>query len=221
MRRRKLENKEGEVKRRWRRSRRERGGGRQQQRHQRPDPDKGRIHHVAAGIPEYVRSGFDRPEKRTGRQPPPKKEAKFDPKDGGVWEPVRREYPKVVKVEHEQGTKVVDRPRRETRPVDIWPDTITVRDQFQPGGVRIFAGKRTTNTTAFPGAIGYTPPDPKIDYSSVQHGGPFGFKLLHRNEVGRGEISCLSSVLFLVSGLFARTMSASYLSDSGCHPSLN
>jgi hypothetical protein len=135
------------------------------------------------GIPDHVRSGFDRPDKKTGRQPPPKKEPKFDPKDGGVWEPVRREYPKVIKTEHMQGTKVVDRPKRETRPVDIWPDTITVRDQFKPGGLKMFEGKRSTNVTAFPGSIGYIPPDPKIDYSSVQQGGPFGFKLLHKNEV--------------------------------------
>lgn len=135
-----------------------------------------------AGIPDHLHSGFDRPDRRTGRQAPPKNQAKYDPKDGGVWEPVKREYPKVARVEHATGCKIVDKPKRETRPVDIWPDTITVRDTFAPGGVKIFPGKRATNTSAFPGALGYAPPDPKIDYSSVQHGGPFGYKLVHNNE---------------------------------------
>jgi len=63
-----------------------------------------------------------------------------------------------------------------------------VRDEFKPGGLKMFAGRRATNTEAFPGARGYVEPQAhdaagnRIDYSSVAQGGPFGRKMLHANE---------------------------------------
>jgi hypothetical protein len=51
----------------------------------------------------------------------------------------------------------------------------------------LLAGACLLVQNAFPGAIGYSPPrnfdeaGKRIDYSSVDQGGPFGVKQLHRN----------------------------------------
>ena len=133
------------------------------------------------GIPNTIRSGYDRPERGTGRRPLEPVQH-WDPKDGGIWAPVKREYPKVPRREVHEGVHICERPVNKDRPVDIWPATITVQDPFKPGGLKMFPGKRNTDKDAFPNAIGYTPPDPKIDYSTVENGGPFGVKKLHKNE---------------------------------------
>lgn len=140
------------------------------------------------GIPQHIRSGNEVPDKKTGRGPAPSFDKRIDPKNGGMWEPVRREYPKVSRIEHQGGCKIVDKPVKPETLVDIWPATISVRDKFLPGGLKMFEGKRATNKEAFPGAMGYEQPrmvddrGNKIDYSSVQYGGPFGYKLMHANE---------------------------------------
>jgi hypothetical protein len=53
-----------------------------------------------------------------------------------------RQYPKVPRVDYGNGVKIVDKPVNKDRPVDIWPATITVKDAFKPGGLRMFEGKR-------------------------------------------------------------------------------
>jgi len=137
-------------------------------------------------VPDHLSSGYQRPDRPTGRFPIQPAQH-YDPKDGGIWEPVQRQYPKVPRVDYGNGVKIVDKPVNKDRPVDIWPATITVKDPFKPGGLRMFEGKRNTDVNAFPGAIGYTPPrnvdddGNRIDYSSVDQGGPFGVKKLHRN----------------------------------------
>ena len=44
-----------------------------------------------------------------------------DPKDGGIWEPVKRQYPKVPRVDYGNGVRIVNKPAVANRPVDIWP----------------------------------------------------------------------------------------------------
>jgi hypothetical protein len=56
-----------------------------------------------------------------------------------------RQYPKVPRVDYGNGVKIVDKPVNKDRPVDIWPATITVKDAFKPGGLRMFEGKRNTD----------------------------------------------------------------------------
>lgn len=138
------------------------------------------------GVPDHLVSGWDRPDRAQGRASvAPRKYD--DPKDGGVWEPVARQYPKVPKVDRIGGTKIIAREPAHGRDVDIWPCTLTVKDYFKPGGLKMFEGKRATNTAAFPGAIGYEPPKTyddqgrMMDYSSVKEGGPFGKKMVHDN----------------------------------------
>eukprot|EP00802_Teleaulax_amphioxeia_P013394 Tamp_13445.p1 GENE.Tamp_13445~~Tamp_13445.p1 ORF type:complete len:396 (-),score=36.69 Tamp_13445:429-1616(-) len=166
----------------------------------RPQEEKGMRHfesHLARttrereeggiGTCDHLRSGYDKPDRPTGRFPV-QAAKREDPKDGGIWEPVKRQYPKVPRVDYGNGVRIVNKPAVANRPVDIWPATITVRDDFKPGGVKIFAGKRQTDKDAFPSAIGYTPPrnfdenGRRIDYSSVEMGGQFGTKLLHHNQ---------------------------------------
>mmetsp|Transcript_57491 Transcript_57491/g.137047 ORF Transcript_57491/g.137047 Transcript_57491/m.137047 type:complete len:349 (+) Transcript_57491:101-1147(+) len=138
-------------------------------------------------VPEHLVSGHDVALRHQGRRYMQPNEC-TDPKDGGVWEPVGRKYPTLERLDFPSGVRVVDKIPREPMKIDIWPDTITVRDAFKPGGLKMFAGKRSTNTEAFPGAQGYVPPQlldakgTQIDYSSVAQGGPFGRKMLHANE---------------------------------------
>ena len=134
----------------------------------------------------HLLSGYDQAQRPTGRLPV--QAAKHDdPKDGGIWEPVKRVYPSVPRVDYGNGVRICDRPKVAKRLVDIWPATITVRDDFKPGGTKQFEGKRNTDKNAFPSAIGYSPPKNydengrRIDYSSVEQGGPFGVKMLHSN----------------------------------------
>mmetsp|Transcript_33131 Transcript_33131/g.53388 ORF Transcript_33131/g.53388 Transcript_33131/m.53388 type:complete len:242 (-) Transcript_33131:11-736(-) len=137
-------------------------------------------------MPVHFSSGYERADRPIGRHPVDSVKH-LDPKDGGVWEPVQRQYPKVPRVDYGNGVKITAKPINNDRPVDIWPASITVRDTFKPGGLRIFEGKRQTNKNAFPNAMGYTPPrnytsnGTRIDYSSVDEGGPFGIKKLHNN----------------------------------------
>ena len=61
-------------------------------------------------VPEHLVSGFDRPHGLGGKA---KVEVKSnsDPRtDGGVWEPVKRQYPKVPEVQHGQGCRIVEKP---------------------------------------------------------------------------------------------------------------
>mmetsp|Transcript_5075 Transcript_5075/g.12002 ORF Transcript_5075/g.12002 Transcript_5075/m.12002 type:complete len:309 (-) Transcript_5075:1614-2540(-) len=138
-------------------------------------------------VPEHLISGEDNIRPPGGRKFL-NQAVKFNPKDGGVWEPKRREYPELSRRSSNSGVKIVGKPQRTERPVDIWPADLTVRDQFKPGGLKIFQNKRSTNTEAFPGAIGYNPPllhdeeGQMVDYSSVKMGGIFGRKRLHGNE---------------------------------------
>uniref|UniRef100_A0A7S4H8V4 Uncharacterized protein n=1 Tax=Guillardia theta TaxID=55529 RepID=A0A7S4H8V4_GUITH len=138
-------------------------------------------------VPEHLISGEDRIRPPGGRKVLAPN-VKFNPNDGGVWEPRRREYPELSKRSSNSGVKIVGKPEKIDRHVDIWPADLTVRDQFKPGGLKIFQNKRSTNTEAFPGAIGYKPPllydeeGQMVDYSSVKMGGVFGRKRLHGNE---------------------------------------
>ena len=95
-------------------------------------------------VPEHLASGYLRADRTTGRRAlePFKHD---DPKDGGIWNPVAREYPKVAKREVREGVGICAKPNREQRPVDIWPATITVKDPFKPGGLKMFSGKRNTD----------------------------------------------------------------------------
>uniref|UniRef100_A0A7S4H931 Uncharacterized protein n=3 Tax=Guillardia theta TaxID=55529 RepID=A0A7S4H931_GUITH len=150
-------------------------------------------------VPEHLISGEDRIRPPGGRKVLAPN-VKFNPNDGGVWEPRRREYPELSKRSSNSGVKIVGKPEKIDRHVDIWPADLTVRDQFKPGGLKIFQNKRSTNTEAFPGAIGYKPPllydeeGQMVDYSSVKMGGVFGRKRLHGNEpLKLDEVSFSSS----------------------------
>ncbi len=52
---------------------------------------------------------------------------RIDPNDGGGWEPIKREYPKVPKISREGGVRIVGQAPKHPRDVDIWPCTLTVR----------------------------------------------------------------------------------------------
>jgi len=67
----------------------------------------------------------------------------------------RGQYPKVPRVDYGNGVKITAKPINNDRPVDIWPASITVRDTFKPGGLRIFEGKRQTNKVASPSLLVY------------------------------------------------------------------
>lgn len=98
-------------------------------------------------VPEHLSSGYLRPDRPTGRLPIEPAQH-HNPKDGGIWEPVQRQYPKVPRVCFGNGVKIVDKPVNKDRPVDIWPATITVKDPFKPGGLRMFEGKRNTDVVS-------------------------------------------------------------------------
>jgi hypothetical protein len=67
--------------------------------------------HRGYGIPDHLVSGNDVPDKSTGRRKPPPDKPR-GPNDGGVWEPVQRQYPKVPRIERQTGARIVEKPTR-------------------------------------------------------------------------------------------------------------
>jgi hypothetical protein len=97
-----------------------------------------------------------------------------DPKDGGIWEPVKRQYPKVPRVDYGNGVRIVNKPAVANRPVDIWPGVcVCVSVCLNPNHVTInpktLTG-RTANTATITAHSARLNPKPQTPHTNGTRG---------------------------------------------------